>query len=214
MKAFVYKIIRVLFGLFLYSLGSYLSIQANIGLGPWEAFGVGISGVTGLSYGDVIVLSGVFILVIDVLLKEKIGVATVLNTLLIGKFIDLLNLIDPIPKLQSFVPGVLLLLLGQLIICLGVFFYVGPGLGAGPRDSLMVALGKRLPRVPIGAVRGMVEGMALAIGWAMGAKVGIGTILYVFGISFTMQATFKVLKFDVKAVRHENALATVRELAR
>lgn len=213
MKVYLAKLVRVMLGLFLYAIGTYLGIQANVGLGAWEAFGVGISGVTGLSYGDVIVLSGLVILVVDVLLGEKIGIATVLNTLLIGKLVDLLNALHLLPKLQSFVPGVLLLFLGQVLICLGVYFYVGVGLGAGPRDSLMVALGKRFPRVPIGAVRGIIEGGVLLLGWSLGAKIGVGTIISVFGISFIMQATFRALRFDVKAVRHEDLLTSVRVLS-
>lgn len=213
MKAFMTRILRVLFGLFLYALGTYLGIQANIGLGAWEAFGIGVSGMTGMTYGDVILYSGLVILVIDVALGEKIGIATILNTLLIGKMVDLLNLLDLLPKLQSFALGLPLLLLGQVIICLGVYFYVGAGLGAGPRDSLMVALGKRWPRVPIGAVRGGIEGAVLLIGWALGAKIGIGTVISVFGISFIMQAVFALLHFDVKGVLHENALQTVKTLS-
>lgn len=214
MKSLCIRVIRVLFGLFLFSLGSYLGIQANIGLGAWEAFGIGVSGMTGLSYGDVIVFSGLVILVIDVLLREKIGVATILNTLLIGKMVDAMNAVNLVPKMQSFFPGLLLMVLGQVVVCLGVFFYVSPGLGAGPRDSLMIALGKRLSKVPIGVVKGVIEGSVLLIGWALGAKVGVGTIISVFGISFIIQGTFKVLHFDVKAVKHENAFQTVKELKR
>lgn len=206
------RLVRLMFGLIVYSLGSYLSIQANVGLGAWEAFSVGLSDLTGLLYGDVVVYSGVIILVLDVLLGEKIGLGTILNTLLIGKIIDLLNTINLVPKLQQFVPGVLLMFAGQVIICLGVFFYVGAGLGAGPRDSLMVALGKRLPRVPIGAVRGVIEGSVLIIGWLLGAKVGVGTVISVFGISFIMQGTFAVLRFDVKGVRHETALTSLQAM--
>lgn len=212
MKTLMLQLIRVMFGLALFALGSYLGIQANIGLGAWEAFGVGVAATTGLSYGDVIMLSGLVILIFDVLLKEKIGMGTVLNTLLIGKMVDAYDAIGLVPKMQQFVPGLLLLLVGQMVLCFGVYFYAGAGLGAGPRDSLMVALGKRLPRVPIGAVRGLMEGAVLLIGWAMGAKVGVGTVIAVFGISFIMQATFKALRFDVKAVQHENALQTVRRL--
>ncbi len=214
MKSLCIRTIRVLFGLFLFSLGSYLGIQANIGLGAWEAFGVGISGITGLSYGDVIVLSGLMILVIDVLLREKIGVATILNTLLIGKMVDAMNAMNLMPKMRNFIPGLLLMLLGQVIVCLGVYFYVSPGLGAGPRDSLMIALGKRLSKVPIGAVKGAIEGTVLLIGWALGAKIGVGTIISVFGISFIIQGTFRVLRFDVKAVKHENAFQTLKALSR
>lgn len=210
MKKLMLRLLRVLIGLFLFSLGSYLGIQANVGLGAWEAFGTGVSSLTGLTYGTVTVLTGVVILVLDVALGEKIGVATIMNTLLIGTMIDGLNAMNLVPKLSSFVPGVVLLLMGQVIICLGVYFYAGAGLGAGPRDSLMVALGKRMPSVPIGAVRGVIEGGALLVGWLLGAKVGVGTVIAVFGISFIMQMTFRLLHFDVKAVVQENAWHTVR----
>ncbi|MDL2318619.1 hypothetical protein LJC74_06045 [Eubacteriales bacterium OttesenSCG-928-A19] len=214
MMNYVVRILRVLFGLFLFALGSYLGIQANIGLGAWEAFGVGVSGLTGISYGDVTVLTGVVILALDVALGEPIGIATLLNTLLIGKLVDLLNWIGLVPKLQSFLPGVLMMLFGQFVLCLGVYFYVGAGLGAGPRDSLMVALGKRLPRVPIGMVRGAIEGCALMVGWMLGAKVGVGTIIAVFGIGFVMQATLRMLRFDVKGVCHENILQSARAMTK
>jgi len=214
MKRFIFRVLRVLFGLFLYALGSCFVIQANVGLGAWEAFSVGVSNITGLSIGDVVVVTGLFILVIDVLLREKIGVGTVLNTILIGKILDLLLWLGLIPKMTGFFDGLAVLLLGQVVICLGTFFYVGAGLGAGPRDSLMVAVGKRVSAVPIGAVRGMLEGAVLLLGWALGAKVGVGTVISVFGISFIMQATFHVLRFDVKAVKHESLLQTARVLAR
>ena len=85
-------------------------------------------------------------------------------------------------------------------------------MGAGPRDSMMVALGRRLNRFPIGAVRGILEGTVLFLGWLMGAKVGIGTVIAVFGISTIMQYTFKILSFDVKGVKHENLVDTINRV--
>lgn len=211
MKKMIPRILRILLGLFLYSMGTYLGIQANVGLGAWEAFGTGVSAHTGISYGNVTILTGLVILGLDVLLGEKIGLATILNTLLIGTFVDVLNGMNLVPKLTGFMPGVLLLLGGQVLICLGVYFYVGVGYGAGPRDSLMIALGKRMPRVPIGVVRGAVEGSALLAGLLLGAKAGIGTVISVFGISFLMQSTFRLLHFDVKAVQHESVMQTLRK---
>lgn len=210
MSTLLRRILRVLFGLCLYAFGSYLDIQANVGLGAWEAFGVGVSAHVPLSYGDITVLTGVLILGVDVLLREKIGVGTILNTLLIGKLVDLFRTLGLVPKMQSLLPGMAMLFAGQVFICLGMFFYVGAGLGAGPRDSLMVALGKRMPGLPIGLVRGAIEGAVLLVGWALGAKVGLGTVIAVFGISFILQAVFRVLRFDVKRVRHETAAATLR----
>lgn len=210
MGVWLRRLTRLLFGLVLYSLGSYMGIQANVGLGAWEAFGVGVSSIVPLTYGEVTILTGVVILVLDVILGEKIGLGTILNTLLIGKIIDLFAAVELLPRLQNFWLGVGMMLLGQVVICLGVYFYVGAGMGAGPRDSLMVAVGKRLPRLPIGVVRGCTEGAALLLGWLLGAKVGVGTLIAVFGISLIMQGTFRVLRFNVKAVQHETIAQTLR----
>ena len=206
------RVLRLLFGLFLYGLGIHLCIRANIGLAPWEAFSMGLANQTGLSFGDLVVITGLVIIVCDFLLKEKIGFGTILNALIIGKVVDVLDFLDILPFLNNFWPGILLLLLSQVVICLASYYYISAGLGAGPRDALMVALGKRLPRVPIGAVRGLLEGSVLLIGWFLGAKVGLGTVIAVFGIGFILEFTFKILRFDVKGVEHESVLTTMAKL--
>ncbi len=209
MEEYGKRTIKVLWGLLLYALGSYLTIQANIGLAPWEAFSIGISNVAPLSYGQVVVVTGILILVIDVLAKEKIGLGTILNTLLIGTFVDWFRSLQLLPMLENFWWGLLMLLVGNVVICLASYFYISPGMGCGPRDSLMVALGKRFHKLPIGLVRGLLEGTVLLIGWLLGAKVGLGTVVSVFGISFILQWTFHFLRFDVKAVHHESIFETI-----
>lgn len=213
MNNYVKRIIRLIFGLFLFALGSFLTIQANIGLAPWEAFSMGGSYLTHISFGNIVVISGVVIIVFDYALKEKIGFGTILNALLIGNFVDLIQFANIIPMMTNFWLGLLMLLLGQVIICVGSYFYIGASLGCGPRDALMVALGKRLPKVPIGVIRGFMEGAVLIIGWLLGAKVGIGTVISVFGIGFILQITFKLLRFDVKNIMHESIADTVKSKA-
>lgn len=214
LKKLTLRFIRLIFGLTLYSVGSYLTIQANIGLAPWEAFSIGVSETLKISYSSVMVGSSMLILIVDVLLREKIGFGTILNAVLVGIFTDILMGLEVIPKMQSFLPGVALLLLGQVVICLASFFYIGAAAGCGPRDSLMVALGKRIDKVPIGAVRGALEGCVLVVGWILGAKVGVGTIISVFGIGFILQFTFKLLRFDVKSIEHESCVDTIKSLRR
>ncbi|MDL2235862.1 hypothetical protein LJC07_06935 [Christensenellaceae bacterium OttesenSCG-928-L17] len=212
MKQYFFRVTKVVFGLFLYALGIYFTVQANIGLAPWDAFSQGLSGITGIPFGTMITLSGIVILLLVMLLKEKVGIATILNTLLIGMFVNFLNWLDFVQPCSNFVVGVLMLLLGQVILCLGSYFYISPGLGCGPRDSLMVALGKRMPKVPIGVVRAGMEGLVLLIGWALGAKVGLGTVIAVFGIGFILQGVFHLLKFDVKALEHESLIKTAQRI--
>jgi uncharacterized membrane protein YczE len=210
MNNYVKRITKLIFGLFLYSLGSFLTIQANAGLAPWEAFSMGGAHLTHLSYGNVVVITGLVIIVIDFALKEKVGFGTILNAILIGKFVDLIQFTNIIPKMSNLGLGLLILLLGQVIICIGSYFYIGSSLGCGPRDALMVALGKRMPRLPIGVIRGLIEVTVLIIGWLLGAKVGIGTAIYVFGIGFILQFTFKLLHFDVKNIAHESISDTIK----
>lgn len=212
MKGYSVRLVRLIFGLFLFALGSFLTIQANIGLASWEAFSMGIANLTGQTYGNILIISGVVILGVDVLLKEKVGFGTILNTILIGVFVDMIQAFEIIPQMHGFLSGVVMLLLGQVSICIGSFFYIGASMGCGPRDALMVALGKRLPNVPIGIVRGCIEGAVLLIGWLLGAKVGIGTVISVFGISFILETTFKLLHFNVTNVEHESVVETVKAI--
>ena len=200
---------RIVPAMFLYGLGVYFIIQADIGLAPWEAFNAGCSKALGMPYGDFVLLSGLVILGIDVLLKEKIGIGTVINTIMIGKVVDLLQFLKIMTKVDNFYVGIVVLIVGQFIICFATYLYISAGLGSGPRDSLMVALGKRLPKVPIGTIRGLLEGAVLLIGWSLGAKVGLGTVLAVLSVSLIMQFTFKIMHFEVREVRHESIADTL-----
>lgn len=205
---------RLMLGFLFCSTGIHLTIQANIGQSPWEAFTIGLTYQTGLSFGVLTITIGILILAIDHVCGEKIGFGTILNTVLVGFFVDLILAFDPIQRLDNFYVGVVMLSIGQTVICLGTYYYIGSALGCGPRDALMVAAGKRLPTVPIGLVRGVIEGTVLLLGWLLGAKMGIGTVIAVFGIGFILQATFKTLRFDVKGFRHESIAETLDRFRR
>lgn len=204
------RFIRLIIGLYIFAWGLVLCIYANIGLAPWDAFAIGISKVTGISYGNVSIIIGIVLLtVLSLIFKEKIGFGTILNALLIGFFSDLIINAKIIPYMQSLFTGVLMLLTGQILACISSYIYIGAGLGAGPRDSLFIALGKKFPNTPIGIVKSSIEAVVLFIGWLLGAKVGIGTVIYVFTIGFLLQTTFKLLKFDVKSLAHESVFDTI-----
>lgn len=206
------RIARALFGLLLFGTGSCCNIQANVGLDPWEAFSMGVGARLGLSFGTVLAGSGLVILAVDLLLREKIGLGTLLDIACIGPIADLLRAAGVIPMMTGFPSGIATLLTGQLLIAVGSYFYIGAGLSCGPRDALMVALCKRFPRTPVGVIRFSIEGGALLTGWLCGAKIGVGTVVAVFGISFILQAVFSLLRFDVSTIEHEDLLATARNL--
>ena len=151
--------------------------------------------------------SGLVILAVDLLLREKIGLGTLLDIACIGPIADLLRAAGAIPVMTGFPSGIATLLAGQLLIAVGSYFYIGAGLSCGPRDALMVALCKRFPHTPVGVIRFFIEGGALLTGWLC-----VGTVVAVFGISFILQAVFSLLRFDVGTVEHEDLLTTARNL--
>jgi uncharacterized membrane protein YczE len=168
---------------------------------------MGLSRFTGWSMGRMSISVGALICVLVLLLHEKLGLGTILNMLLIGIFMDLIFAIDIIPLLNNMWFGIVMMIAGLFIIALGSYFYMGAGFGAGPRDSLMVAVKRRL-NIPVGACRAMVEGAALLAGYFLGGQVGVGTVIAVFGIGFCVQIVFKLLKFNPAAVEHETLHGT------
>ena len=190
-------------GLFLFAFGIVVTIKANIGYAPWDVFHVGLANTIGLSIGTVSILVGIIIGIIVVLFGEKIGFGTVLNVILIGIFIDVLLYIDIIIIPDNLIYGIAMLIIGLFIISLGTFFYIKSGFGAGPRDSLMVVVTRRT-KIHVGICRSILELLVTVFGWLLGGMVGIGTVISVIGIGFCIQITFKVLNFDIAAVKHES----------
>ena len=202
MKRFYIRLVNIIIGLFLYALGIALSIKANIGYSPWDVLQVGLASTIGVSYGIVSISVGLVLIIIVKIMGEKIGFGTILNMLLIGIFIDIIFRADVIPKMNNFLPGLIMLIIGLFTIAIGSFFYIKTAFGAGPRDSLMVVLARKT-KIPVGICRSIIELTVTLLGWLLGGMVGAGTVISVIGIGFCIQLTFKALRFDVKAVKHE-----------
>ena len=201
---------RTAFGLFVFAFGTYLTICGNIGLAPWDALSMGVSYHTPLSYGIVHTIISIVLLVLDLLMKEKIGYGSVLDALLVGNFVDLFTRLHLLKTQERFVSGILFIFVGMLLMAWGQFFYMSAGLGCGPRDSLFVGLGKRVKAVPIGVVQIGVLGVVLLIGWLLGGPVGIGTVITTFGTGTAIQIVFNALKFEPRNVEHKDVIETVR----
>ena len=201
-KHFWIRFIKLIFGLFLHGLGIVMQIQATIGYAPWDVLHVGLSQTFGITIGQASISVGLVILVFDFLLKEPLGIGTILNMLLVGSFVDLIMSTGLVPQMDHLFGSVLLLFFGLVVLALGVYFYIGSGFGAGPRDTLMVALNRRL-NIPIGIARSGIEFTALLIGWLLGGMVGLGTVMAVILIGFILQTLFKILKFEPKNIQHE-----------
>lgn len=199
---FTKRKLRLFIGLILYALGIVFTIQANLGLSPWDALHSGLSRVMGITFGQVSILVGFIVVSITYQFHEPIGIGTILNTFSIGLFIDYFFYIDLIKLSNHFLSGVFMLFLGMFLIALASFFYIGSGYGTGPRDGLMVAL-TRTTKKPVGLIRGSIEMTVLFLGYLLGAKIGIGTLLLAFGMGPIIQLTFKHFSFDVSRVTHD-----------
>ena len=202
------EILKSALGLFIFSIGVYLTIQANIGLAPWDCLSMGVSAKVGYSYGIVHTVISIIILIIDILLKEKIGYGTILDALLVGNYVDWISYLKLVPVSDNVAVSCAMVIIGLLIMGYGQYFYMDAAQGCGPRDSLLIALGKRFPRTPIGVVQTFMVGIALLIGWLLGGPVGIGTIISVFGMGTALQLVCKIMHFEPRDVVHKNVLET------
>ena len=206
------KAMELVFGLFLFAAGAYLMVQANIGLSSWWALDIGLANLTGIDYGTVHNVVALAVLLLDILLKEKIGWGMVADALLIGTFVVIFNQFQAVPLFQTLPEGVACIIAGLLLCGVGLYYYMDAGFGCGPRDALMVAICRRFPQVPVGVIRVFLEGAALLTGWALGAKIGIGTVIATVGIGISIQFVFSMAKFDVTRVHNENIMETCRAL--
>lgn len=211
MNKFYTRLLRLVFGLFLYAVGIVITLNANIGYAPWDVFHVGFSKIAGLSIGNASIIVGAFIGIITILLGEKLGLGTILNMFLIGIFLDLILKFELIPKANHMITGIIMVSIGLFVIALASYFYIGSAFGAGPRDSLMVAI-TRKTGWPIGLCRGAIEIMAVLIGWKLGGMVGIGTIISALLVGVCVQMTFKLLQFDTTTIQHESLSKTYHKL--
>lgn len=169
---------RMLLGLLVLGTGVALTIEARLGVSPYDVLHQGLAEVTGLSFGVVVVLFGLVILVLWIPLGQRFGIGTLINTLTVGFIVDLwLQLVDR-PEDLALRWG--MLLVGVVITALGIGLYIGAGLGPGPRDGLMTGLAAK--GLPLWAVRTGLELLALVAGWALGGDVGVGTVLFAFAI--------------------------------
>jgi uncharacterized membrane protein YczE len=164
-----------------------------------------------MTIGTVSIAVGIVILVFVYLMKEKLGLGTIVNMVLIGLQIDFLLQANIIPQAEGFIVGIPMLVIGMLLIGVGSYFYMGAGFGAGPRDSLMVVL-MRLTKKSAGFCRAAVECSVVLVGWLLGGMIGIGTVITAFGLGICVQIVFKLFKFDAKAVKHETLVDTYRLL--
>ncbi len=169
---------RLMLGIPVLGLGIAMTLQARLGVSPYDVLHQGLAKRTGLSFGTVVIGVGLVILLLWIPLRQRPGIGTVVNTLTVGLVIDLALQVLPEPDLL--VGQIALLLAGVVTAALGMGLYIGAGLGPGPRDGLMTGIAAK--GYPLWAVRTVLEVTALFAGWALGGNVGVGTVVFAFSI--------------------------------
>jgi uncharacterized membrane protein YczE len=192
-------------GLVLYGAGMALMIESRLGLTSWDVFHQGLTKVTGLSFGLVVILLGIPILLLWIPLRQRPGFGTVANLVVIGFVVDGALAAIPYPG-PLWLRGIYLVA-GIAVIGVGTGLYIGARMGPGPRDGLMTGLVARFPRLSIRLVRTTLELTVLGIGWLLGGTVGLGTLAFALAIGPLAQAFIPL--FTVRAGDSEPALVNV-----
>ena len=172
-------LIYLIFGLILFGLGETLLVTANIGVSPWFVLHQGMSVKTGYSIGVTTFIVSIFVLFFWIPLKQKPGIGTILNTILISIVVDLS--LPHLPHPEEFLSQLLQVIIAVLIVGLGSGFYLIANLGPGARDGLMTGIQKKT-NLSFSLTRTLIELSAVALGWYLGGIVGIGTVIYALGI--------------------------------
>ena len=196
--------------LFVNGLGVYLTIHADIGAAPWDVLNLGLSKTLHIIYGSASIAVSLTILIIDILLKENIGIAMFIDAVTVGKAVDFFEWLDIVPVPKTLIGSIVMILIGLVIIGYTQMLYMKAALGCGPRDTLLVGLTRRVPKIPIGAVSIALLSTATLVGWLLGGPVGIGTILCAFASGPIMQAAFMSVKFDATGIRHQKIHESVK----
>ncbi len=204
--AYAGRLVVLVAGLYCFAFGIMLTLKSDLGLGPWHVFHQGVSRHTGLGFGTASIVVGFGVLLLSWLLGVRPGVGTVSNMVLVGVFIDLIEWGGLLPSFAGHPWPVRLAVnvLGVAVVGFGSALYIKASLGAGPRDSLMLALARRL-RGRVALVRAALELAVLIAGYLLGGTVGLGTVIFAFGIGPAVGLAFRLLRVRVEG--HKSQVA-------
>ena len=190
-RSLSFRLLILIFGLFVYGLGVAMTVHASLGIAPWDVFAQGISIQTGLSFGVSTVVVSALVLLAWIPLKVKPGIGTIANAILIGLFADFWLLI--LPDTSIYWQQLLIFLVGVVVVAIATGLYISSALGSGPRDGLMQGTANALDR-PFWMVRTGYEGTVLTLGALMGGQVREGTLIFALSIGYLVQLSMKFFK--------------------
>lgn len=203
-------------GLCFHGLGAAIGVKAGVaGTNAWSTLSLGLCDMFDITFGTGTFCISLAIIVIDLLGKGKLGFGTFLNATLSPFFSDLfLRLFSFIPNASNMFLGTICTLIGQVVISFATILYMSPALGCGPRDTLMLIIGRKFPKAPIGMVKFGLEMVVLLAGFLMGGPFGLGTVLVIVLQASIFQFACKVTHYEPRSIKHEDLLDTCRRVLR
>jgi uncharacterized membrane protein YczE len=184
------RVTRCVGGLALFGIGVALQKEGQMGLAPWDVFHEGFSQVLGWQFGRALVLTSFLVLLLWIPLRQRPGIGTLLNAVEIGVVADIA--IAVLPEPETLWVRIPFMLIGVLLVGIGSGFYIGAGLGPGPRDGLMTGLAAR--GMKVSRARTSVELTVLLLGWILGGSVGVGTLVFALSIGPIVARTIPLLR--------------------
>lgn len=185
--------VRLLLGLALFGIGAGLLVRGNLGLDPWDVLHQGLSRALHIDFGAVVIGVGIVVLLLWIPLRQRVGIGTLANVVVVGLAADATLALVPQPT--SYWWRAPLMLAGIAVTGAASGLYIGAGLGPGPRDGLMTGLNRR----GVGSIRLVRTGIELSVlaaGWLLGGSVGIGTVLFAVAIGPLVQVFLRLLAVD------------------
>ena len=201
-------------GLMLFGVGLHMVIQANLGAAPWDVLFIGIADKLGTLYGNISIAFGVILILVDILLlKEHIGIGTIIDAIVVGKTVDFLNWTGILPTMTgSILLRIVVIVVGFFIMGFSQYLYMKMALGYGPKDTFQIGLSRILHKLPVGAVNFIIQGTVLIAGILLGGPFGICSVIAPFGLGLSQQLAFNVMEFDPKSIHSQNIIQTFRIL--
>ncbi|HHZ7427861.1 TPA: YczE/YyaS/YitT family protein [Klebsiella pneumoniae] len=199
------RLLQLYIGLVLYGVSTALFVHANLGADPWDVFHLGVAKQLGISFGTVIILTGAAVLLLWIPIRQMPGLGAVSNVIVLGLAAD--ATLAVLPPLESMVARSALLVGAIVLNAIATGMYIGAGFGPGPRDGLMTGLHARTGW-SLRGIRTAIELSVLLIGWLLGGKFGVGTVIYALSIGPLIQLCLPWFSQPVS----RNAVSPPREI--
>ncbi|XMB87321.1 membrane protein [Mycoplasmatota bacterium WC44] len=203
------KIPKLLFSFAIFAFGMTLIRLSRLGLIPWGVFHDGLSKTTGITFGSIIQITGVIILILTLFIKIYPGLGTVLSIIFIGMFIDIFESLNLVPYSELMRFKFLYYGIGLILMSLGMALYISCRMGAGARDGLLIGI-VRITKLNIRYIKPIIELIVMFIGFLFGGTIGIGTVVGVLLSGYFVDKFFILLKYDPHTSNHSNFLDYIK----